>query len=128
MVLIAWCLLFNQLLIISINDGFAASRGIKTLHIEMIFAAIVAVVVSISIQWVGLLIINSLLILPAAAARNIAQNARQYHVLSVSFAVVSGLAGLIVSYYADIATGATIAIFAAVIFFATLLLRPYLQN
>ena len=127
-VLIAWCLLFNQLLIISINDGFAASRGIKTLHIEMIFAAIVAVVVSISIQWVGLLIINSLLILPAAAARNIAQNARQYHVLSVSFAVVSGLAGLIVSYYADIATGATIAIFAAVIFFATLLLRPYLQN
>ena len=142
-VVIAWCFLFNQILIISINDGFAASRGIKTLYIEMIFAAIVAVVVSISIQWVGLLIINSLLILPAAAARNIAQvkeevlpeqarniavNARQYHALSICFAICAGLLGLVISYYADIATGATIAIFAAIIFFITLFLRPYFQN
>ena len=111
-----------------INDGFAASRGIKTLYIEMIFAAIVAVVVSISIQWVGLLIINSLLILPAAAARNIAVNARQYHALSICFAICAGLLGLVISYYADIATGATIAIFAAIIFFITLFLRPYFQN
>lgn len=36
-VVIAWCFLFNKILIISINDGFAASRGIKTLYIEMIF-------------------------------------------------------------------------------------------
>ena len=127
-VVIAWCFLFNQILIISINDGFAASRGIKTLYIEMIFAAIVAVVVSISIQWVGLLIINSLLILPAAAARNIAVNARQYHALSICFAICAGLLGLVISYYADIATGATIAIFAAIIFFITLFLRPYFQN
>lgn len=127
-VVVAWCLLFNQLLIISINDGFATSRGIKTLYIEMIFAAIVAVVVSISIQWVGLLIINSLLILPGAAARNIAVNARQYHILSIIFAIISGLCGLVISYYADIATGATIAILAAIIFFITLFLRPYFQN
>ncbi len=127
-VVIAWCFLFNKILIISINDGFAASRGIKTLYIEMIFAAIVAVVVSISIQWVGLLIINSLLILPAAAARNIAVNARQYHALSICFAICAGLLGLVISYYADIATGATIAIFAAIIFFITLFLRPYFQN
>lgn len=127
-VIVAWCLLFNQLLIISINDGFAASRGIKTLYIEMIFASIVAIVVSISIQWVGLLIINSLLILPAAAARNIASNVRTYHALSVSFAMFSGLCGLIISYYADIATGATIAILAAIIFFVTLGLKPYIKN
>lgn len=127
-VIVAWCLLFNQLLIISINDGFAASRGIKTLYIEMLFATMVAVVVSISIQWVGLLIINSLLILPGAAARNIAVNARQYHVLSIMFAIISGLCGLIISYYADITTGATIAILATIIFFITLFLRPYFQN
>lgn len=126
-VVVAWSLLFNQLLIISINDGFAASRGIKTLYVEMVFAAIVAVVVSISIQWVGLLIINSLLILPAAASRNIASNARQYHMLSICFAICSGILGLVISYYADIATGATIAIFAAIIFFITLFLRPYFQ-
>ena len=66
-VVIAWCFLFNKILIISINDGFAASRGIKTLYIEMIFAAIVAVVVSISIQWVGLLIYK--FIVDFAAAR-----------------------------------------------------------
>ena len=83
----------------------------------MIFASIVAVVVSISIQWVGLLIINSLLILPAAAARNIAVNARQYHALSICFAICAGLLGLVISYYADIATGATIAILSAIYIF-----------
>lgn len=75
-----------------------------------------------------MLIINSLLILPAAAARNIAVNARQYHALSICFAICAGLLGLVISYYADIATGATIAIFAAIIFFITLFLRPYFQN
>jgi zinc transport system permease protein len=45
-----------------------------------------AIIVTISIQWVGLLIINSLLILPAAAARNISRDMRQYHFFSVSIA------------------------------------------
>lgn len=65
--LIAWGLLFNQLLVLSINSSFARSRGIPAFWIESAFASLLAVVVSISIQWVGILIINAMLVLPAAA-------------------------------------------------------------
>ena len=122
-VVLAWIWLFNRLLILSINSSFARSRGVSTMLVEGIFAAMVAVVVAISIQWVGLLIINSLLVLPGAAARNIAGSIKQYHLLSVLFAVVSGVSGLVLAYYCSMAAGATIVVIAAGIFFVTLLLK-----
>ena len=122
-VLIAWGLIFNRLLILSINSPFARSRGISVIVVEGIFAAMVAVVVAISIQWVGLLIINSLLVLPGAAARNIAQSIKQYHLLSVAFAMLSGVSGLVLAYYFNMAAGATIVVLAAGIFFITLFIK-----
>ena len=120
-----WMVIFNKLLLISINPSLAASRGINTMWIEMIFAAILAVVVAISIQWVGLLIINSMLVLPAAAARNITNQVRSYHYVSVLFALGAGIFGLIASYYCNTATGATIVLISAVLFFITLFIKPY---
>ena len=121
----AWALLFNRLLVLSINSSFARSRGISTFWAEGLFAAILAVVVSISIQWVGILIINALLVLPAAAARNVTGNVKQYHVVSVLIALLSGFTGLILAYYFNMAAGATIVVLSAVIFFITLILKPY---
>lgn len=122
-VVIVWMFIFNRLLIISINRSFAASRGIKTLGIEILFAAMLSVVVAISIQWVGILIINSMLVLPAAAARNITNNVKEYHLVSVVFALSSGILGLVGSYYFDTATGATIVLIASALFFVTLGLK-----
>jgi zinc transport system permease protein len=121
----AWALLFNRLLVLSINSSFARSRGISTFWAEGLFAAILAVVVSISIQWVGILIINALLVLPAAAARNVTGNVKQYHVVSVLIALLSGFTGLILAYYFNMAAGATIVVLSAVIFFIALILKPY---
>ena len=59
-VVVVWGIIFNHLLVLSINPSFARSRGIPALLIEGIFASVLAVVVAISIQWVGLLIINSM--------------------------------------------------------------------
>lgn len=126
--IIAWALIFNQLLVLSINSSFARSRGIKTFWVESAFAAMLAVVVSISIQWVGILIINAMLVLPAAGARNIANNVKQYHVFSVLIALFSGLSGLALAYYFDMAAGATIVVISSVIFFITLLLKPYISR
>lgn len=122
-VIILWLLIFNRVLLISINQSLAASRGVNTLLVEMLFTAAIAVVVTITIQWVGLLIINSLLVLPAAASRNVTQNVRQYHVVSVAVSMIAGVAGLIMSYYWNTATGATIVLAAAVMFFVMFLLR-----
>ena len=124
-VFVVWAGIFNQLLVLSINPSFARSRGIPSLFIESIFAALLAVVVAISIQWVGLLIINSLLVLPAAAARNVTNDVKHYHLVSVSIALLSGLTGLVAAYYYNMAAGATIVVIAAAIFFLTLALKPY---
>ncbi len=127
-VLVLWLVIFNKILINSINQSLAASRGINTLLIEMLFTAAIAFVVTITIQWVGLLIINSLLVLPAAAARNITTNVRQYHLVSVAIALISGIFGLILSYYFNTATGATIVLVAAAFFFITFSLRGRLHG
>ena len=125
LVLAAWGVLFNRLLVLSINASFARSRGIPSFWIQSAFAALLAIIVSISIQWVGILIINALLVLPAAAARNVAQNVKQYHAVSVLSALASGITGLLLAYYFNMAAGATIVVVSAGVFFVTLALKPY---
>lgn len=122
-IVILWLLIFNRVLLISINQSLAASRGVNTLLVEILFTAAIAIIVTITIQWVGLLIINSLLVLPAAASRNVTHNVRQYHAVSVGVSMFSGIAGLITSYYWNTATGATIVLIAAALFFILFLLR-----
>ncbi len=107
LVLAAWGVLFNRLLVLSINASFARSRGIPSFWIQSI------------------LIINALLVLPAAAARNVAQNVKQYHAVSVLSALASGITGLLLAYYFNMAAGATIVVVSAGVFFVTLALKPY---
>jgi zinc transport system permease protein len=122
-VMVFWIFFFNELLIVSINPALARSRGISAFKLETVFTILVAVVVTVAIQWVGLLVINSLLILPAAAARNLAANMKSYHLIAVGISIFSGLFGLVLSYYWGTATGATIVLCSAVVFFLTLLGR-----
>ena len=119
-ILLVWSFIFNKLLLVSINSSLAKSRGTNTLLIELLFTITIAVVVTITVNWVGLLIINSLLVLPAAAARNVSKNIRQYHLISIIISLLSGIIGLILSYYLNTVTGATIVLISAIMFFITL--------
>ena len=118
-----WMFLYNQLLLTSINASLARSRGIRTRIIECCFVVLVALAVMLAIRWVGVMLINALLILPAAAARNIARNSRQHAIFSVLIALISGLAGLICSYYIETSAGAAIVLVAAFFYFLSLLVR-----
>ena len=111
------------MLLISLNPSLAMSRGIQAPLIELIFTTAIAVIVTVSIQWVGILIINAFLVLPAAAARNIASNIKKYHVFSILFAVIAGITGLILSFYINTAAGATIVIILTGIYFITLAVK-----
>ena len=122
-VVIFWIFFSNKLYAISLNPSLAKSKGVNTKIVENLFVIIVATIVMISIRWVGILIINSMLILPAAASRNIARNLREYHVLSVIFALLSGMLGLVISYYIGVATGPTIVMIASLMFFVTYFIR-----
>ena len=122
-VVLLWVCSFNQLMLSSVHPALADSRGIRVFWQEALFSAAVAVVVTVTMTWVGLLVINSLLVLPAAAARNVTRNMRQYHLLSILSALAAGVAGLLTSYYIGSSAGASITLYLALFFAVTFCLR-----
>ena len=118
-----WCVASNRTLLSSIHPQLASSRGISTGITQTVFTVIIAVVVTLAISWVGLLILNSLLILPAAAARNVARNLKQYQLISILFALVSGITGLCLSYLLGVSAGAAISLTLSLIFAVSFIFR-----
>ena len=122
-VLLFWVLCANRLTLTAVHPQLASSRGIPVGLSQTLFTVAIAVVVTLSISSVGLLILNSLMVLPGATARNISRNLRQYHGFSVLFALLAGIGGLTVSYYLGCSAGAAISLILAVIFGITFALR-----
>ena len=118
-----WCKLSNKLITISTDVSLARAKGIKVQVIENIFGVLIAVLVMLTIKWVGILLINALLILPAAAARNISGNMREYTIYSIIFSLVAGFAGLILSYIFAVATGPTIVVISGIMYAITFVFR-----
>lgn len=93
-----WFFMFNKFLISSLNKDLATSKLINFGFYRTVFIIMISIVVSIAIRWVGILLINSLLTLPAAAARNVSRSMHQYMVFSAFFSVISGIFGFAVAY------------------------------
>lgn len=117
-VYVLWAVFYNPLLLLSINRSLAASRGVRVVLVENIFVVMVAVAVMVSVRCIGILMINALLILPAAAARNITSSARSYHWTAMVLGLIASVAGLGLSYSFDTSAGATMVLTAAVLFLA----------
>ena len=122
-VIVLWCISSNRLVLTAIHPALASSRGISVRSNETLFTVCIAVVVTLAMSWVGLMVINSLLVLPAASARNVARNLRQYHLLSVLGALGCSLAGLVTAYYLGCSAGAAIALYLALFFTVTFCMR-----
>jgi len=112
-VLAYWYIAGNAMILTGVNPSLAASRRVNVSLIETSFTVLLALVVMFSIRLAGILIINSLLILPAAASRNLARNIHSYTLWAVIISIFSSIAGLIASYYWGTASGATIVLFAS---------------
>ena len=117
---IVWILLYNKMLVTNLHRTLAKSRGIPVFATEQIFALLTALIVTTSIRWTGLLIINSLLVLPAAAARFVTRNTRSYLLVAIVISLVSSILGLALSYYIGAASGATIVLVNGAIFLVCL--------
>ena len=123
---VLWIVYFNRFVLTFLNRSLAQSRGVNIWAMEAFFASIVALVVAVSIPWVGLLVVNSLLIIPAATSRNLASNSRQYLLIAAGFSVVAGISGLVLSFYWGTATGATVVLVALVLYAFSFLPRRFL--
>lgn len=122
LIVLIWILFFNKICSVSINATLAKSHGINVKLYELLFSSLVAVVVMVSISWVGILIITSLLTLPAATARNVTTSIRSYTFVSVLLSLICGVSGLILSFYVNAATGATIVLLLSACYFISLFL------
>lgn len=122
-VILFWILFSNKLVLSVLHPQLASSRSMPVNTIQAGFSVLIAVVVTLCISSVGLLILNSLLVLPGAAARNVAKNMKQYHIYSVLFALVAGVGGLVVSYCLGSSTGAAISLLLALLFAISFCMR-----
>lgn len=118
-----WILFYNKMLLVNLHRGFAKSRGIKINTIEIMFSLLTAAIVALAIQWTGLLVINSLLVLPSASSRLVSRSVQKSFLLSVLFSLASGITGLALSYYAGAASGASIVLVNAIIFAVCFIIR-----
>lgn len=118
-VAVLWLLCFNGFYAVSLNASLAHSKGLKVKWLDNLFVVVLALSVMLAIRWVGLLLINAMLVLPAAAARNVARSMRSYLALTLVFSLFSGVLGLSLSWLNAVAAGPTVVLVSAAVYFGT---------
>jgi zinc transport system permease protein len=108
---------FNRLFLISLNKNLAASRGISVRALEYGFSVMLAVVVTFSIRAIGLFLVTAMLVVPSATARNLARGISSLFWTALICALISGIAGILLSFYWDAPAGATTILIGCVLFF-----------
>src|SRR5436190_501710 len=114
---------YNDLLLDSLSAPLAAARRVDSAYLEYLFAMVLTVAILVGIKVIGALLVEALVVVPAAAARNVARNTCGYLVWSVIVAFVAGAGGLAISTRFLVPTGGAVVLAASVIFFLTLVTR-----
>jgi zinc transport system permease protein len=126
-VILFWVLFGNRLFLSGVNASLISGTRPSSFVLQSLFSVILALVVALSIKWVGILVINSLLVLPAASSRLVARTIRGYTVISCCIGFFSGITGLLISFYAGTAGGASIVLCAVIIYAAVLMMKRLIR-
>jgi zinc transport system permease protein len=110
----------KPLLQVALTRDMAAVQGVPVATMEYALMVLLAVTVAVSIKLIGILLVTALLIIPAAAARNVSAGIRQMFLFAVAFGSVSAVVGLFGSYALNSASGPTIVLTAIALFVASL--------
>ena len=123
-VLATVALLWKELLYATFDPLGAAASGIRVDRLELLFLALVAVTIVVSLQAVGIILVVAMLVTPAATAQLVTVRFTRLMLSAALIGVASAVVGLYVSYWLDVASGAKIVLVQTVWFIATLLLGP----
>ena len=122
-VLVAILLLrqYNRLLLDSLNPPLSSVAGNDSAFLEYFFAILLTVAIVVSLKIIGALLVEALVVVPAAAARNVARSTRSYLLWSVAIAFLAGAGGLGISTQLLVPTGGAVVLAVSTIFFLTLI-------
>ena len=108
--------LFKKLMLMALDEDISHVAGLNTGRINMIFSALIALVVVVGMTVVGILLISALMVIPVAAAINFGKGFKGTLLYAVVFSVIAVIGGLIISFYLDIAPGGTIVMTAILLY------------
>jgi zinc transport system permease protein len=114
---------YNSILLDSLSSPLASVSGARPAYLEYFFALMLTLIIVVSLKVIGALLVEALVIVPAAAARNVARGTRRYLVLSVIIAFLAGAGGLAVSTRFLVPTGGAVVLAVTTLFFLTLFAR-----
>jgi len=117
--------LFNPMLLASLNPSLAAARGVRVRLLEYVFVVLVTILTVACVKIIGAVLVEALLLIPAAAARNLVSSVRGFVAWSVGFSTVSCLAGIYIPMQWDLAlpSGGAIVLVASMFFLITTVIR-----
>ena len=124
-VLVAFLLIreYNHLLLDSLNPSLSNVAGANSVFLEYFFAVLLTLSIVVSLKIIGALLVEALVVVPAAAARNIAGSTRSYLIWSILVAFFAGVGGLVISTKFLVPTGGAVVLAVTAIFFLTLAVR-----
>ena len=107
---------WSSLTLMTINEDLARAEGVKTFFTNLVLMGLMTLVVSVSIRVVGILLVTSLLIIPAASARQFAKSPESMAICAIVAGVLSVIAGIFGSLYLDTPSGPSIVTASALLF------------
>ena len=116
---------FRNILYIAFDEEFARASGLPVAFFNYLVVVLIALTVVLNIRVVGIILILSLLTIPQAAANLFTKDFRKMIILSSIFAFISTITGLIVSYFLNIPSGATIIFILVIAFTIMRLLKSF---
>jgi zinc transport system permease protein len=119
---------YNALLLDSLGRPLASASGVNTALCEYLFVVLLTLAIVVSLKVIGALLVEALVVVPAAAARNLARSTRGYLAWSVASALVTGAAGIFLSTRFRVPTGGAVVLALAACFFVTLAIGAGLRR
>ncbi|MBW8171522.1 metal ABC transporter permease [Ornithinimicrobium sp. Arc0846-15] len=126
-IIVVTTVLRQRLFAVAGDEEYARASGLPVLALNLILAVLTAVTVVVAMRVVGLLLISALMIIPNAAAQQVARSFRSATLWAVFFGLASSLGGVVTSYYADTAAGGTIVLVAIGLFAVVAVLRALIS-
>jgi ABC-type Mn2+/Zn2+ transport system permease subunit len=116
-------IIYKRLVLSMISEELAISKGINVGRINLLYLVLVSLVVAVGIKIVGTLLVGFLVIVPAAAAKNVSADLLKYAILSAFFGIVSSCSGILFSSYLNLPTGPLVVFSGFIVFLATALVK-----